>query len=203
MLRAAQYRYLDGLQYDEILDSFHCIGTDELTETTLQGWLTDPGVLRYLAFDRLCYTTRELVSCILQIPNLSHEKLLSLWNEAQERSPNDEFGQMSWALVTVGLLRYFINRTAEEIAGGKVDFLQTWERNQEYFEELLVSLRDRLPFCHEMQRIVEALRDKVDIKVVFGAPGLWERLGFQYAYLFELRYKDILERTSPPAAIVG
>jgi DNA-directed RNA polymerase specialized sigma24 family protein len=198
LVLAAQLHYLDGEPLAEIGELLPpCPGEPPLTEADLQRWLTDPGIIRALAYRQLFFTPDRLA-----------------WHLLGRRGPVDiaELNALSGAAcglgtplspeVTIILWRYRFGLRLEEILIRKDCPL-----NSEQLIPLLASLDERVPFNCVMKRLLDRLTTALGAQratQILETTGLWQRLAFQYQYVIgPMSLPDICARLQEPAQQVG
>jgi len=201
-LLAAQLYYLDGEPWDRILRLLgHGVhGEPPVTRKLLDDWLTDPATLRALAFRTLHYSNERLSAELLSLAE-EDARLAELMRRAAAEAPEEDSGLgWTWGEVRVILWRYRYALLVEQIlARGDC------AHDAEKLEELLVRTRALLPFSREMDGLLAQLErvPGMDARRTLAAPGLWQRLAFQYRYADELPHRDVGERIEPAAERAG
>ena len=175
-LLAAQLFYLDGEPWHRVR---RLVGTPAPSREELDGWLTDPGVVRHLAFHALHLEGEELLAALL-----TDARAETGWSESERQV-------LRW--------RYVNALSAEQITA-RADC----PLNPVQIAPVLTSAGNSLPFRGIMQQVVAALQRSGAAQTGSVAQaGLWQRLAFEYRYRDDLALGDIHERTQPAAEVVG
>jgi DNA-directed RNA polymerase specialized sigma24 family protein len=201
---AAQLFYLDGLDWQTTLRIAGAtrIGSKQPDRAALDGWLEDPGVIRNLAYHELYYSNDRLASHLLGLPKATTPGVL---NDMERKAPitqpesEAECG-WTWAEVSVILWRYRHGLLAHQIAT-RLDCRLSPEQS----EAVYVKCSSLFPFKQIMTRLLSlpSFEPESQNRRYLASPGLWKRLILQYAYIDDLAYRDMLERTEPPAKEAG
>lgn len=196
-LLAAQFYYVEGLSVERARRLLGPGPPDEppLTAERLEEWLTDPGVLRLLAYQTFYYSNDRLAGFLLNLPEPMEPEALDTLRDraaAAASEPPPEIG-WTWEEVKVLLWRYRHGLSVEKILNR-----EDWgPHNREGLEALLLESTRRFPFEKERERLLDCL----------GARGcealrtaqLWQRLAFQYYFYDDLSFADVRERLEPAA----
>jgi DNA-directed RNA polymerase specialized sigma24 family protein len=202
-LLAAKLYYLDGNPLPRVL---RLLGGAQaqppLTEELLECWLTNPGVLRNLAYQLLYYPPDELAGAVLGLPEpLQPAHLEAVALSSQRASDADTVPACwSWDEVPVILARYRYCLTIDQILSRK-----DCRHSREQLNEIVERSRALFPFTKKMGNLLRCMGETPGLptREAFRTPGLWQRLAFQYRYADELSQLDILERVQPPAESAG
>jgi DNA-directed RNA polymerase specialized sigma24 family protein len=201
-LLAAQLFYLDREPWDQVLRLLppEAPGEPPLTREVLDCWLSHAGVLRLLAYQTLYFSNHRLAACILGLPESTEPRALDeMMRLAVREDPGPAApGGWKWPVVVVLLWRYRSALTAREILSRS-----DCPYDPDALEGVLVRSAALLPFSTEMAKLLSALARAPRAREALGAPGLWQRLAFQYRYQDDLPQRDIQERTAPAAEQVG
>lgn len=202
-LLAAKLFYVEGHPIPHILRRLSATPTQPtLTRERLEAWLAGVGVLRYLAYEALYYSSEALVAVLLEQampPELRRLESLGLQARSQPVGETPP-GGWNWEEVLVVLARYYRGLTVEQIFSRR-----DCRNTREELNEITERSRMRFPFKREMADLLRCLEESpgLPIKEAFvKQPGLWQRLAFQYWYADQLSQLDILERIHPPAEVV-
>ncbi|GIV15938.1 MAG: hypothetical protein KatS3mg022_1373 [Armatimonadota bacterium] len=201
-LLAAQLYYLHGKSWQEIVHLLLPTGI-RLDRSTLDVWLTQPGVLRHLCYHTLYYSNDRLTGYLLQLPEPFTEKQVDeavrcLLQCATSWTPPPGVSTWEEAWFVAWRYRYGLqpNRMRQRVdcpfSAGEIQGLQ--ERFQQ-----------RLPFRQQMAQLLERFEQAggADLTEVVSSAGLWQRLAFQYCYHDGLAHVDICERMFPAAECAG
>jgi DNA-directed RNA polymerase specialized sigma24 family protein len=202
-LLAAQLYYLDGEPWENVL---RLVGPSRaaeppLSRETLDTWLGDPGVIRFVAYGQLHYPNDRLAAHLLGLPELvgPHE-LDTLMRQTAGASPSDA-GPGGWTQgeTAVILWRYRHALLLEQILTRRDCPLA-----REEVIDLLERSGARFPFSRQMINLLARLSQRPGSKPqrLLGRPGLWQRLAFQYRYANDLPHRDIQERIEPASTQV-
>lgn len=224
-LLAAQYFYLDGMALDDILRLFPPSppGETTLTRKRLEDWLSDPALLRYLAYTELYYSNDRLTAHLLGMETFVEPfeeraltgRLDALMNAAVRRMNPDlqksggsdasdasrplaevNSAPGGWDWREVALIFWRIRYALpENIISRHCGF----DLTDEELQKTGVKCAARFPFIERMQTLLMALEPTASRDEVLDNPGLWQRLAFQYGIRDGLNHKDILDRTQPAA----
>ncbi len=185
-------------------------GEPALTRAELDRWLSDPGVLRHLAFRALYYDSDRLAAHLLGLPDAAQrdERARAL-DALMDRAANSDpaalceatGNRFNWGEVMILLWR-FRNAMSVEQIHGRLDRAVTDEAIRTLVEQCVAAF----PFASAMQRFLahlEAGQASVNPASLLAAPGLWQRLALEYRYRDDLAHRDIEERIRPASAVVG
>lgn len=201
-LLAAQLFYLDGEPWHNVLRLLGPgpAGEQELTRELLDSWLSDPGVLRHLAYATVYHSNDRLASALLELEDVRPSLLDDLSRQASSAPPDaPAVGGWSWGEVAVLLWRYRYALTEEHILGRK-----DCTYGREELSAILDRFRARFPFSEMMEGLLNRVTPVLpSVREILSAPGLWQRLAFQYRYGDELPHRDVGERIEAAAAGVG
>jgi DNA-directed RNA polymerase specialized sigma24 family protein len=194
---AAQMMALDGVPWETVC---RVLGdgpdpTQSISRGTLDRWVTDPNVVRGLAYERLYFSNQNLAAFLLM--PLSPEST----SEAPSRIDPDgtTAGWTPDEQLVIGW-RYGAGMQQQQIEARTDNRLPSEE-----LESLFAKCCALFPFRERMAEILASpvLRSSVPVRELLASDGLWKRLVFQYAYVDDISYKDILDRTAPAADQVG
>lgn len=180
-LLAAQLFYLDGEGWEDVANLLTMTDpTRPVTRERLDDWLTDPRVIRRLAFRQVYWENRRLARYLLDAAR--------------------ESGEQDNAIAAVIDWRYRYGLLPEQIR----------QRNdcQLPVEKLMATLDRcvaRLPFTTVMEEFLARLRRGGTERLTkwLASNHLWQRLAFAYRYADHLMHRDILDRCQPPAKVAG
>jgi DNA-directed RNA polymerase specialized sigma24 family protein len=192
-LFAAKLFYLDRLPWKAVCDLVR------VDRATLDRWLGDPVVARYVAFDALYLGNVELASRLLGLAEASPELLNALAQEAAAPTTAEPpTPGRTWPEVFAILWRYRFAHLTEQIAthpNGSLD--------RKELEALFDRCRREFPFASIMSGLVSHLGKSTVVRAGLTETAFWRRLVFQYFAADELPHRDIHDRTSPAADVVG
>jgi hypothetical protein len=188
-LLAAQLFYIHRQSSNEIIA---ILGTEPLDRATLDDWLSDGPTLRDLSFSELFVENEALAAYILQLD--SEMSLADL--DRLERSSDPPNG-WTWPEVRLILVRYRNGLITEKI-------LQLFpENSQADLDSLFKRCAELLPFAERARSLRQNLTERRVGTASVAEDGLWKRLVFGYYAACDLPHKQILERTEPPATVLG
>jgi DNA-directed RNA polymerase specialized sigma24 family protein len=201
-LLAAQLFYLEGEPWPGVLRLLGpgSPGEPPLTRERLDDWLAQRGVLLLLFYESLHYSNDRLAAVLVGLDEETRPgELDRLMRRATEANPETPPGGWNWEEVRALVWRYRNALLMEQIVSRNDCALSRAE-----LEALFDRTRARLPFVPVMERLCRALESAgVELPVVLAAPGLWQRLAFQYCYADGLPHRDIHERTAAAAELGG
>ncbi len=194
-LLAAQLYYLHGRPWEEVC---RLVGEEKpVGRAMIDSWLSDPSVLRDMAYQLLYVDNDSLICALLGKDRpLSIQELdgLTMAAEKAEGTPPTPW---TWNEIKIAIWRYRNGLLTEKIL--QMDPGLT----REQVDTALGRCRERLPFEKVAVSIQEALiRRRAPINPL-SSPEIWKRLVFQYSAIHELPHKQILERTEPAARVAG
>ncbi|HVT13179.1 MAG TPA: sigma-70 family RNA polymerase sigma factor [Fimbriimonadaceae bacterium] len=195
-LLAAQLFYLHGLDWREVAQ---VLGKDARTAShELDEWLSDGAVLRHLAYVELYWSNDRLAGYLLCPKEPLTPPELDRLNEALNGDePATRISDWTPREAFVVLRRVRNGLTTDRILS-----FHHYNFDQDEVEGVAERVRNQYP----MARIGKELRDAyeaADHVMRLIDTGLWRRLVFQYDFSDDLPQKQILERTAPPAEVVG
>ena len=179
-LLAAQLFYCDGESWESVARvlSDTMPFAPPIQRVELDRWLSDPAIIRRVAFHCLYYNNAALAAFLL-----NHETMQKKWTPLQAQV-------IQW--------RYHYALSEEQIEA-RADCPMT--------KDELRALGDRcaplFPFEEAMNEIKRrfAARGLSRYLQALSTNALWQRLAFQYRFADDLSHRDILERTLPAARI--
>ena len=208
---AAQFVYLDGVPWEELIDLLppERPGDPRLTEETLNIWLTHPGVFRALAYHEL-YASYDRLTCHLlgaamalaDSSDTLSDHLDKIYQISCEQRMRESVSPLNcdwnWREITLIFLIFRYGFTQEQILR-REDF----SFSNEEIEALTVKSHALFPFIQQMNQLMKALEDVAVRDEALADTGLWKRLVFQYELSDKLHHKAILHRIQGAADVAG
>lgn len=190
-LLAGKLFYLDGMSWDRLAARL------KVDRRTLDTWLTDPIVLRHVAYAGLYLDNARLTRHLLGLAS-PDEDLSSLLMKARDRSEEAPPEGWTWPEVYAVLWRYRFARLTEHIQAMPECGLGRAE-----LEALFDRCRANFPFENIISTLAARFGPLSVGEETLKGTSLWRRLVFQFASADELPHRDIHDRMSPPAAVAG
>lgn len=200
-LLLAKMIYGEGMPLPQALLFLRCRALPAVpeSETELAGWLSEPWVLRSLAFTHLYRTNDELAALILGLPYADSALLDALSRQAATAPPQEEAcGGWTWAEVEAILWRIRSGCTHAQVVR-RLD----GRMNEDEIHDTYAKCRGRFPFEEIMLLLWNRLEGHELRQKALSESGLWKRLVFHYHCRNFLTQEDILDRTRPAAHQAG
>jgi len=197
---AAKLFYLDGLPWSEVCELLAggFPGRKPLRRETLDEWLGDAVLLRYLACEALYLSSEKLADMVLEIEPEGEESFEEL--VAMATAVKTTEGRQKWTSdeIFIILWRYKYGKLLDQIGHMSGCVLKKKDM-QEVFDRC----RDNFPFLSLMRQLKAVVDRTPGSKGSLAQPQIWKRIVFQYFAAEELAHRDIYDRTAPPAEMAG
>jgi len=187
-LLAAKLYVVDRMPWKQVcrLVNANAPDAEHIGRSDLDRILRDPGVIRHLVYSELHWENEELCDYLLGV------KPRSDWTEPLAA---DGYGEVEILAIQLRfrhilLLEQIVNRLSTRLK--KSELIAIFD-----------SCVRRFPFVFIMNRLIRNSGHLRGAWEQFAAPGLWQRLSFQYCCHNGLPHKDIHDRVAPAAELAG
>jgi len=177
-------------------------GRPKLTRQQVDAWLSDPVILRHVAFDELYFSNAELAANLLGYSKLEVsevDRLMDLVVSPEGRqeleSRGETFRDWQWAEVYAILWRY-----KRSLLLSQLERLKAIDLKKDELTDLFDRCVQKFPFVTIMSTLQSQAGSLPALSSSLNRPGFWQRLVFQYFTKDEIAHRDILDRTEGAAA---
>ena len=99
-------------------------------------------MLRFLAYEQLCYESARLLKFILNLRELTPDLICKLWEHARSSPPDaPALDGLSWADVAIAIMRYQHSVSYEEVASAHHEVVQSWGYSHEQILAMLKTMQ--------------------------------------------------------------